>query len=254
MGLDWSTFLLELINFLILLWILKRFLYAPVKGAIEARRKLVESVLADANARRDEAERMHQDYEAHRAAWEQERAETCAALDQELAAERARRIDVLQAELQDQRDKAAILDERRGREAERRNQEAALALAAGFGSRLLARLADPALEARLVEMVIEDLPSLSQGHREALAATAGTEPANVRVQSAFPLGDNQRAALEAALSQVAGRDDLRYDFDQAPDLIAGLRIDAGPLVMRANLRDELHFFAESAGISKGFAD
>ena len=38
MGLDWSTFLLELVNFLILIWILKRFLYAPVKAAVEARR------------------------------------------------------------------------------------------------------------------------------------------------------------------------------------------------------------------------
>ena len=50
MGLDWSTFLLELFNFLILIWILKRFLYAPVKAAIEARRERVESVLAQANA------------------------------------------------------------------------------------------------------------------------------------------------------------------------------------------------------------
>ncbi len=192
MGLDWSTFLLELINFLILLWILKRFLYAPVKAAIEARREQVESVLAEANARRAEAERMRQDYEARLDAWEQERAQARIALDQELAAERARSIEALQAELQGQRDKAGILDERRGREAKRQSEEAALALAAGFGSRLLARLADPALEARLVEMVIEDLPHLPKRHRESLAATGGSEPSSVRVQSAYPLSEAQQ--------------------------------------------------------------
>jgi len=117
MGLDWSTFLLELVNFLILLWILKRFLYAPIKAAIEARRERVESALAEANARRAEAERMRQDYEARLDAWQQERARARVALDQELAAERARRIEALQTELRAQRDKAAILDERRGREA-----------------------------------------------------------------------------------------------------------------------------------------
>jgi len=246
MGLDWSTFLLELINFLILLWILKHFLYAPVKAAIEARQARVESVLEEANARRAEAEQMRRDDEARRATWEQERALAHAALDQELAAERARRVDVLQAELQGRRDKAAILDERRSREAERQSQEAALALAAGFGSRLLARLADPALEARLVDMVIADLPGLSEGHREALSASAGAEPVSVRVRSAYPLSDDQRAALKAALSQAAGREDLRTEFERDPGLIAGLQIDAGPLVMRANLRDELRLFAESA--------
>ena len=246
MGLDWSTFLLELINFLILLWILKHFLYAPVKAAIEARQARVESVLEEANARRAEAEQLRRDDEARRATWEQERAQAHAALDQELAAERARRVDVLQAELQGRRDKAAILDERRSREAERQSQEAALALAAGFGSRLLARLADPALEARLVDMVIADLPGLSEGHREALSASAGAEPVSVRVRSAYPLSDDQRAALKAALSQAAGREDLRTEFERDPGLIAGLQIDAGPLVMRANLRDELRLFAESA--------
>jgi F-type H+-transporting ATPase subunit b len=246
MGLDWSTFLLELINFLILLWILKHFLYAPVKAAIGARQARVESVLEEANARRAEAEQMRRDDEARRATWEQERAQAHAALDQELAAERARRVDALQAELQGRRDKAAILDERRSREAERQSQEAALALAAGFGSRLLARFADPALEARLVDMVIADLPGLPKGHREALSASAGAEPVSVRVRSAYPLSDDQRAALKAALSQAAGRKDLHTEFEKDPGLIAGLQIDAGPLVMRANLRDELRLFAESA--------
>jgi F-type H+-transporting ATPase subunit b len=245
MGLDWSTFLLELINFLILIWILKHFLYAPVKAAIEARRERVESVLTEANARRTEAERMRQDCEACQQAWEQDRAQARAVLDQELAAERKRRLDEQQAELDGRRDRATILEERRVREAERRHQEAALALAVAFGSRLLARIANPALEARLVDMVIEDLPNLSEAHRKALTAAAERAPATVRVQSAYPLIDHQRAALEAALTTAAGRD-LRFKVDQNPALLAGLRIDAGPLVMRANLRDELGFFARSA--------
>jgi F-type H+-transporting ATPase subunit b len=247
MGLDWSTFFLELINFLILIWILKRFLYAPVKAAIEARRERVESVLAQADARRAEAERMRQDYEARLQAWEQERAQARAVLDRDLAAERVTRLDAVEAELKARRDKAAILDERRGREIERRNQEAALALAAQFGSRLLARLADSALEARLVDLLVEDLPSLSARHRETLAEAAEGEPPNLRVRSAYPLSDSQRKALESALRRAAGRE-LRCAFERDPGLVAGLQIDAGPLVMRANLRDELSYFAESAAL------
>jgi F-type H+-transporting ATPase subunit b len=246
MGLDWSTFLLELVNFLILIWILKRFLYGPVKAAIESRRQRVEGVLAQAQASRAEAQRLRGEYESREQAWAAEREQARAAVERELAAERSRRLDELQAELKGQREKAAILEARQAQETARRAQGEALALAAGFGSRLLARVADPALEARLVEMVIEDLPHLSETHRQVLAATADEDAGRVHVQSAYPLSDAQRAALESTLSAAAGRA-LRCTLDRDPDLIAGLRIDAGPLVLRANLRDELRFFAESAG-------
>lgn len=246
MGLDWSTFLLELVNFLILIWILKRFLYVPVKAAIEARRQRVEGVLAQAQTTRSEAERLRAEYESREQAWAAEREQARAALERDLGAERNRRLDELQAEIQRQRKKAAILEARQTQETARRTQGEALALAAGFGSRLLARFADPALEARLVEMVIEDLPNLSETHRQILAAAADDDAGRVHVQSAYPLSDEQRADLEATLSAAAGRE-LRCTLDRDPDLIAGLRIDAGPLVLRANLRDELRFFAESAG-------
>jgi F-type H+-transporting ATPase subunit b len=244
MGLDWSTFLLELVNFLILIWILKRFLYAPVKAAVEARRQRVEAALTEADARRAEAEQMREDYQARRDAWEQERGQARVALEQELAAERARGSEALRAELQAQRDKAEILRQRSSREAERRDQEAALALAAEFASRLLGRLAGPELEARLVDMVIEDLPGLSESHRATLNSLVSAAPAIVRVCSAYPLAEQRRTALQVALSQAAGGE-LRCDFELNPELLAGLRIDAGALVMRANLRDELRFFAEA---------
>ena len=51
MDIDWTTFLLELINFAILVWILKRFLYAPVRRALEARRERAEAALREAEAR-----------------------------------------------------------------------------------------------------------------------------------------------------------------------------------------------------------
>jgi len=46
--LSWSTFLLEIINFLVLVWILKHFLYKPVLDVIARRRSGIEKTLADA--------------------------------------------------------------------------------------------------------------------------------------------------------------------------------------------------------------
>ena len=49
MDFDWTTFALEAVNFLILVWILKHFFYRPVLAVIEARRAESEKNLAQAD-------------------------------------------------------------------------------------------------------------------------------------------------------------------------------------------------------------
>ena len=56
MELSWSTFALEIVNFLVLVWILKHFLYKPVMDVIARRRADIESTLADAKTAQDEAD------------------------------------------------------------------------------------------------------------------------------------------------------------------------------------------------------
>ena len=45
MEFNWTTFSFEIINFLILVWILQRFLYKPVTNAIARRKAAIESQL-----------------------------------------------------------------------------------------------------------------------------------------------------------------------------------------------------------------
>jgi F-type H+-transporting ATPase subunit b len=245
MELDWSTFLLEVANFLILVWILKHFLYRPVKAAIEARRERVEAALAQAEATREEAEQARAGYEAQRRALDAEQAEARAGLERALAAEREQRLSALHEELDRERDKARALAERERAEAERRCQETALGLAGRFAARLLGELAGADLEGRLVDLAIAQLGNLDEAQREALAAAVARDPAAVQVKSAYPLGADRRRALEGALAAAAGRD-VECAFGDAPELMAGLEIDAGALVLGANLRDELRFFVEAA--------
>ena len=48
MRIEWTTFAFEIINFLALVWILKRFLYRPVLDTLSRRRAGVERTLAEA--------------------------------------------------------------------------------------------------------------------------------------------------------------------------------------------------------------
>jgi F-type H+-transporting ATPase subunit b len=244
MELDWSTFLLEVVNFLILVWILKHFLYRPVRAAIEARRERVESALAQAEAIRTDAVQARAGYEAQRRALAAEQAEAHAELERTLASEREQRLTALQQELERERERARALAERERAEAARHCQEQALGLAGRFAAQLLGELADADLEGRLVDLAVAQLGELPEPRREALAAAVGKDPDAVHVKSAYPLGTERRQAVTAALTAAAGRE-VSCAFIAEPSLVAGLEIDAGALVLSANLRDELRFFAEA---------
>lgn len=248
MELNWSTFALEIVNFLILVWILKRFLYQPILGVIARRREGVEKTLSDAQALKDEAEAMKDKYQHRLADWEQEKAGAREALQQEIQAERNRQLERLQTALAQEREKDRILAERRQEELARRQEEASIGLAARFVQRLLARFAGPELEARIIEATLEDLTQLPADQQTALQTTYGNNAVPLQVTSAYPLDRVRRDQLQQALERLLGAAaDCR--FQQDPELIAGLRIALGSWVVQANLRDELRFFTEAAHAS-----
>jgi len=245
MEMSWSTFVLEIINFLVLVWILKRFLYKPVMDVIAQRRAGIEATLAEAAKQREQAESLQQRYEGRLADWERERQKVRDDLARELDAERGRKLSELHTLLEQERDKAQQADRRRQADALRRTEETALSHGAAFATRLLREGSGPDTESRLVEMVLDGLAELPEDRIAALRANHADGTVDVVVTSAFPLADGQRAHVAKAMEAIAGPDaNLRFGQDEG--LLAGLHIRIGDWVLGANLRDELQGFAELA--------
>ena len=57
MLIDWFTVGAQALNFIILVWLLKRFLYKPILNAVDAREKRIAAELADADAKKAEAQK-----------------------------------------------------------------------------------------------------------------------------------------------------------------------------------------------------
>ena len=244
MNFDWTTFVLEAINFLILVWLLKRFLYRPVLDVIARRQAGVAKTLADAAATRAEAQRLQAEYAGRQSDWERERARLRQALDDELDALRIKRLAALAADIESERkrDAAARLRER---EVEQRELETrALQQADGFAARLLERFAGPELDARIIDMLLADLEALPAPRRDALR-DALTRAASVEVRSARPIDPALQQRIEAVLAALAGRYlEAMYTID--PALLAGARLRAGAWELAADLSGELSAFAEFA--------
>jgi F-type H+-transporting ATPase subunit b len=243
--LNWSTFLLEIVNFLVLVWILKRLIYRPVLEVIARRKAGIEQALKEARSLKAEAEAMGQRYEGRLTDWEREREGAREALAKELEAERGRRLAALKADLEQQREKALVAEERRQAEALRDMEGRALAQGAAFASRLLAQATGPELEARLLELAVSELRKLPEARLADLRNRWGERPEAIAVASAHPLSDTQRQTLGESLAAVTGRA-LPLTFQQDPELLAGLRITLGAWVLEANLQAELRGFTDLA--------
>ena len=241
MELSWTTFALEIVNFLVLVWILKRFLFRPVQAIIARRRAAIEKRIDDARTLQAKADELQRQYQGRLTAWEQEKQQLRDALKQDLDNERRRSMEALQTLLDEQREKARATDERRQADTLHRIEETALAQAARFATRLLETAAVPETEARLVDLVIDELERLPDTRVEALRKGFDTAK-QIEVFSAFPLSEDQRRRLEAALSALL-RTKLPVRFTQQQALLAGLRITLGDWVLGTNLKDELAGFA-----------
>ena len=110
MLIDWFTVAAQALNFLLLVWLLKRFLYQPVLDAINAREQRIALQLADAAAKeaaaskeRDEFARKNTEFDSQRAALLAKASEEAKAELQRLLEQARKEADALRSRLQDVR-------------------------------------------------------------------------------------------------------------------------------------------------------
>jgi len=245
--LNWSTFLLEIFNFLVLVWILKRFLYQPVLDVITRRRATIEAQLAEARQLHVDADTLKEKYEHRLADWEQERQKAMDKLLHEIEENRLHQLENLKAELAQEEEKNRVARSRQDKQAIREIEQRALQQGAGFASRLLAEAAGPELENRLFDLLLDGLNVMSAEQISVLDNKWGESPERILVTSAYPLVENKRHQLEETLSRVTGLSDPVF-YEQDAKLLAGLNITIGAWVLQLNVRDELQGFMEFAHV------
>ncbi|MCC4265061.1 F0F1 ATP synthase subunit delta [Oceanimonas baumannii] len=245
MEVSWSTFILEIVNFVVLVWILKHFLYRPVLDIIARRKAAIDRTLSEAGTLKTEAADMRRQYEGRLGAWEQERQAARDTLNSEMEAKRRECLQKLEAELAAARQRAEVADARRLAEARRTMEVTALQQGAAFAARLLRLGAGADTQCRLLQLLLDELNELPPETAKAIRQQYGESKGEALIHSALPLSAEQRQALEQALNGLlpAG---TSLHFDTEPALLAGVRITAGAWQLGANVQDELHGFAELA--------
>jgi F-type H+-transporting ATPase subunit b len=222
---DWFTVGAQALNFLILVWLMKRFLYKPVLAAIDGREKKIAAELADAAAKKAEAEKERDEFRQKNDQFDEHRAARLGTVTHEVNVERERLLaaagkaaDALTAKRQDslRRDARTL-----SHAITLRTQKEVFAIA----RRALEDLADANLEERMTDVFISRLHSLDGVAKADLtkALSAATRPAVVR--SAFTLPAAKCARIQTALSDIFSAA-VHVRFETAPELVSGIALIA----------------------------
>ena len=243
MELSWTSFILEILNFLVLVWILKHFFYKPVQDIISRRRAAIAVTLKEAADRDQRAQTLQSQYENRLNDWDKERQTARDTLARELAEERTRKTTELQQLLEQQRETARLVDAHRQTATLRQTQTQALLLASRFAARLLQHGAGPDLHNRLLQLWHEEIAQLTREQFSQLRQSCTDITHPIHISSAYALTSVQQQELNISMTKILGVS-CQLAFTQDPHLIAGIRVSIGPMILGLNIQDELKGFGE----------
>jgi F-type H+-transporting ATPase subunit b len=223
MLIDWFTVCAQALNFLVLVWLMKRFLYTPILNAIDVREKRIATQLADASTKKKEAQEQSDEFNHRSEEFDLERAALLSVARKEAKAEHQRLFEEARTaadSLSAARQTSLINDAHNLNEAvARRTQQEVFAIT----RKALADLANTTLEERMGEVFTRRLRELNGGGKTCIAEALKTSPDPAVVRSTFEVPAEQRVAIQNSLNETFSAE-VRVRFETAPDLISGIEL------------------------------
>ena len=238
MLIDWFTLCAQIVNFLVLVALLKHFLYGPILRAMDAREQTIARRLAEAEQQAAAARAAEQSFREKNREIAEKTAGMLAMAKQDA--------DVRRAELIGQARQEIITLKTGWRDAVTREQEAFvrhLRQMAGhqvyaISRRVLADLCSANLEARTVDVFLSRLRDLDPAERQKFAEAVQATDAVLTVRSAFPLSRALQDRLTAAVKDTIASG-APVDFETVPDLIMGIELKTRGRKISWNLENYL---------------
>jgi F-type H+-transporting ATPase subunit b len=238
MQIDWFTVIAQLLNFFVLVWLLKRFLYKPVLNAVMQREKKIsdqlnegETKIGQAQRERDEFQKKNQEFDQTRTDLMRKAADEAKAERQKLLEQARNDSDVLRSKLE-----AGLKEEsqRIKDNLKRSIQSEVFAIA----NKTLLDLASADVEEQIVKVFIHRLTQLRPEEKKELAGALSAHGNMLSVESAFSLPGDQLSQIEKAIGEVTG---VRASLDHkiVPELVGGIEINAGDRKLSWNIKDYL---------------
>ena len=227
MEIDLFTLIAQVINLIILLFLLRKFLYLPVLKAIEARQAVIDEELSAATQARKKAEQT--------AAKCDQELKDIAIHKQEVMSKIQSEADKFSAELSVEALKQYEISKQKWQDklaAEKDNYVSGLQKSVAesfsrFAQKAMEQMAGSSLDDLVIKQFMAKLSDLSEEQKKEYAKTFGSQK-KFLIQSAFAISAEVKDELEKMLRQEWNLDDKTvFSYEVNGNLISGISLQAG---------------------------
>jgi F-type H+-transporting ATPase subunit b len=242
---DWFTLVAQIVNFLILLTLLRRFLYGPIVETMDKREQMISARLHEAEEKRSEAQQQAEKYRQQQKELERQHDEQLAQIRREVETRRGELLEKAHQEVQEKKQEwqAAL---RREQDAFLQELRQRVGREAGeITRRALQDLADVQVERRMVDLFATHIRELEPDEKAEMSASIQKTDGEIVIRSAYELpAQAQQTITDAVQEHLVNGDGLHARFETAPDLISGVQLQAAGYQVAWTIRDYLDHLEE----------
>ena len=227
MPIDWFTIIAQTINFLILLWLLKRFLYRPIIDGLDAREKKIADILADADNNKTQAKRLQNDYEQKLSDIEKERVNSRNLATKAAEAAAKDLLDEAHLNAESLVKKRLVALQLEVNQLKHDVLQKSVHEIYAQCRKILGDLAGVELDHLMFDKLLQRLDRLDTEHTEQLINALDACDNKVLIRGAFELNTEQLARLQDGIQTKLATDEQRqivFTQSKVPELISGLEL------------------------------
>ncbi|WP_299872897.1 hypothetical protein [uncultured Cocleimonas sp.] len=237
MEIDWLTVSAQIVNFLVLVWLLKHFLYKPIIDAMDRREKSIADNINEAKAREHNAQLTTQDYESKIKALEHDKATL---LQEAEAAAQQKRVALEEEARKDVQQQKSLWQKQLHQEQKNYLDDLSKTTVKAIqdtGRRVFGDLSDSTFEAQIISIFLKRLRGLDD---ELLKNLKGSTD-EIHVVTAFEIDSDTKQKITLAIHETIN-DSATVNYKVSSDLLCGISLDTGGYQVGWNIDEYLQKF------------
>jgi len=242
-NINWSTLVLQILNFVVMALILTRFFFKPVIQTLDERSKRVTSALDEAEKREQQAHEAQAQYEKLLTEAQEQVLAMNQRAQEELQETRQRILAEAREEILTMRAKTeAELEEARQQAIAQHRHELGR-LATTLSGRLMRQAGGEQFQRSSMLEFLKRLSSFPKDDYQRALASVQAETVQVQIVSAGDLDEDTRSQIESQLSEILDRS-MEVSFKRDPSLLGGATMRLGDVVVDGSLAGQLQTLSE----------
>jgi F-type H+-transporting ATPase subunit b len=238
LNINWSTLLLQILNFVVMVFILARFFFKPVVRILDERSKKVTSALDEAEQQQREAGEMRVEYEKKLAEAQEQVVTMRQQAEDEFARNKKQLLDQTRKEIEEMRDKATSELEEARQHAIYQHRRELGRLVTTLSARLMREAGGDAFQRTNIEQFVERLSALSADEYRHRLEASNVEVLQVQLVSASEVDADNLSRIEGRIQEITQQPtEMIHKVD--PSLVAGATVRFGDIVIDGSLAGQL---------------